>query len=71
MAWCFMCPGCFKMIEIDDFGKSTPTAEIKLVNGVHCGNCGRDVTSSYERALEVIREINMEREQHNKNQSDA
>lgn len=67
MGCSFMCPGCFKMIDLDEFGNSTPTAEVKLVNGTHCGNCGREITSSYERALQFLRDIKAERETTNPN----
>lgn len=62
MGCSFMCPGCFKMLDLDEFGNSTPTAEVKLVNGTYCGNCGRDIRFSYERALQFLRD-KKEREQ--------
>lgn len=63
MGWSFICPGCGKTLDIDDFGNSMPTAEVKLVNGECCGNCGRDLTSSHQRAIRFITEIIEERRQ--------
>lgn len=63
MSWMFLCPGCGKMLSVDDFGNSTLIAEVKLVNENFCGNCGRDLTSSRLRAIQVISEIVEERRQ--------
>lgn len=61
MGWMFLCPGCGKMLSIDVLGNSTPTAEVKLVNGNFCGNCGRDLTSSRLNAIQAISRVEEER----------
>lgn len=54
MGFWFVCPGCYKILDIDDFGNSRPTAKVKLVDGNRCGNCGRDLTSSYQEAMQFM-----------------
>lgn len=39
------------MLDIDDDGNSMPNANVRLVNGENCGNCGRDLTSSHQRVI--------------------
>lgn len=65
MGWKFLCPGCGEMLAIDVLGNSTPTAEIKLVNGNFCGNCGRDLTSSLLNAIQAISRVEGERRRQN------
>lgn len=67
MGWIFICPGCGKTLDVDNLGNSTPNAEVKLVNGENCGNCGRDLTSSHQRAIRFINEVLEKRRQQGNN----
>lgn len=54
MGYWFVCPECYKILDLDDFGNSGPTAKVKLVDGKHCGNCRCDLTSSYKDAMHFL-----------------
>ena len=54
MSWLLMCPGCGKLFEIDDNGKSVSNAKYKFINETICENCGRDMIASIKHAVDVI-----------------
>lgn len=54
MGYWFVCPECYKILDLDDLGYSRPTAKVKLVKDKYCGNCGCDLTVQLQNAMEYL-----------------